>query len=168
ALRCCAMKTNLRSGLQTLLALSFCWSVQAQINTNIFTVVPAASTNVVGSVVQLSVLENGLPPVDQLNYQWLQDGTILVDGGNISGSQTATLTITNAALTNAGTYVVSLSVSNVVQATPSAVVNVVDQPVVQDVVASTSGASVTFSALATGGLLSYQWLWQGQPLAGAT
>src|SRR5437016_5483448 len=108
------MKTNLRSGLQTLLALSFCWSVQAQINTKIFTVVPAASTNLVGSDIQLSVLENGLPPVDQLDYQWFKDRTNLVDGGNISGSQTATLTITNAALTNAGTYVASLSVSNVV------------------------------------------------------
>ena len=93
-----------------------------EINTNIFTVVPMVSTNLVGSDIELSVLQNGLPPVDQLDYEWLKDRTNLVDGGNISGSQTATLTITNAALTNAGTYVVSLSVSNVVQATPSAVV----------------------------------------------
>ncbi len=140
----------------------------AEINTNIFTVVPMVSTNQVGSDIQLSVLENGLPPVDQLDYQWLKDRTNLVDGGNISGSQTATLTITNAALTNAGNYSVVLSVSNVVQATAASAVYVVDQPVVQDVVASTSGASVTFTAVATGGLLSYQWLWQGQPLAGAT
>ena len=91
-----------------------------EINTNIFTVVPLVSTNLVSSVIELSVLENGFPPVDQLDYQWFKDRTNLVDGGNISGSQTATLTITNAALTNAGTYVVSLSVSNVVQATPSA------------------------------------------------
>src|SRR5439155_5639529 len=96
------------------------------------------------------------------------DRTNLVDGGNISGSQTATLTITNAALTNAGTYVVSLSVSNVVQATPSTTVNVVDRPAVQDVAATTSGAGVTFTVQATGGLLAYQWLWQSQELAGAT
>jgi hypothetical protein len=139
-----------------------------EINTNIFTVVPLFSTNLVGSTVQLSVLENGLPPVDQLDYQWFKDRTNLVDGGNVSGSQTATLTITSAALTNAGNYVVSLSVSNIVVATPSAAVYVLDLPAVQDVAATTSGAGITFTAQATGGLLAYQWLWQGQQLAGAT
>src|SRR5947209_3807960 len=103
------MKTPQYFGVMALLSFSICGSVQAQINTNIFTVAPAVSTNLVGSTVQLSVLENGLPPVDRLNYQWLQNGAILVDGGNVSGLQSQTLTITNAVSTNAGTYVVTLS-----------------------------------------------------------
>src|SRR5208283_3115593 len=42
----------------------------------------------------------GLP----LYYQWQDNGTNLTDGGNISGSTTNTLTITNVSSCNVGTY----------------------------------------------------------------
>ncbi|MFN7021456.1 MAG: kelch repeat-containing protein [Phycisphaerales bacterium] len=38
------------------------------------------------------------------SYQWLHNSAPLVDGGRISGSQTATLTVLNAAQTDAGVY----------------------------------------------------------------
>jgi len=137
-------------------------------NTNLFTITPASSTNLVGSTVQLRLLENGGPVFEIFEYQWVHDGISLLDGGNISGAQTSILTITDAQLTDGGTYSVILSAAGVVQATASALVFVIDQPVLQDVTAVSSGAGVTFTAIATGGLLSYQWLWQGEPLAGAS
>src|ERR1051326_1334366 len=100
------MKISKSLCVVALLSFSVCGSIEAQSNTNIFTVAPAVSTNLVGSIVQLAVLENGLPPVDQFNYQWLQNGAIMVDGGNVSGSQARTLTISGVVSTNAGSYVV--------------------------------------------------------------
>jgi hypothetical protein len=44
---------------------------------------------------------NGTPP---LTYQWRQNGNILTDGGNISGSTNATLTLANIVATNGGSY----------------------------------------------------------------
>src|SRR5262249_54456726 len=76
--------------------------------------------------------------------------------------------ITNIQLSNAAIYTVTLSATGMVQGTATSTVYVIAQPAIQDVATATSGASVSFTVLATGGLLSYQWLWQGQTLAGAT
>jgi hypothetical protein len=149
-----------------LLSFSVCGSIEAQINTNIFTVAPAVSTNLVGSTVQLSVLENGLPPIDQLNYQWLQNGAIIVDGGNVSGSQSRNLTISGAVSTNAGSYVVMLSVGGVLQATAVAVVYVTEIntnifTIVPLVSTNLVGATLQLSVLENGlppvDQLDYQW-----------
>jgi uncharacterized repeat protein (TIGR03803 family) len=65
-----------------------------------------------------------------LFYQWLQNGTNLVDAGNLSGSTTAALTITNVTPSNAGTY--SLFVSNTLgSATASELLKVAFPPVFQ-------------------------------------
>src|SRR5258705_13388553 len=47
-------------------------------------------------------------------------------------------------------------------------VHAVAAPSIQSLHAITAGTTVTFSANATGGLLSYQWSWQGQLIPGAT
>ena len=52
-----------------------------------------------------------------ITYQWQLDGKNLTDSGNISGSQTSSLTITNASITNSGTY--HLLVTNPAGTTPS-------------------------------------------------
>jgi len=39
-----------------------------------------------------------------LNYQWYKDGSALVDGGNISGATTATLSVTGATVNDEGWY----------------------------------------------------------------
>jgi hypothetical protein len=129
-------------------------------------IVTPTSTNLVGTPIVLSATQD----VQSIffDYQWAKDGTPLVDGDRISGSLTPTLTITDSQFIDAGTYTVSLSLTGVVQATASAIVYVVDQPFIESITPFTSGASVTLIANATGGLLSYQWSWQGQPIPGAT
>ncbi len=42
-------------------------------------------------------------------YQWLKDGVALTDGGSISGANTATLTISNAAAADEGDYTVEVT-----------------------------------------------------------
>src|SRR5262245_48456697 len=128
-------------------------------------ITPAACTNLVGSSLTLSVSANVPLPYD---YQWSKDGIPLVDDSQVSGSVTPTLTISDLQFTNTGTYSVSLSYTGVVQTTAASAVYVVDQPIIESVVPLASGGSISFIATATGGLLSYQWTWQGQPIPGAT
>src|SRR5262249_5513334 len=104
--------------------------------------------------------------------QWFKDGIPLQDDGNISGSQGPTLTIRSADLTDAGTYVLTSSFistfTNVFQANSTFVVYVIAQPALQNFFSTMRGPDVVFEADATGGLLAYQWYWQGQPIPGAT
>ena len=56
------------------------------------TVHPVDQTNILpGSDVSFSVTATGTAP---LSYQWQKDGVDLTDGGSITGSTTATITIT--------------------------------------------------------------------------
>jgi uncharacterized repeat protein (TIGR03803 family) len=68
-----------------------------------------------GTTVAFSVATFGSLPV---SYQWLENGTNLSDGGNISGSSSRILTLTNISANDAATY--SVVVSNVYGALPSA------------------------------------------------
>ena len=72
----------------------------------------ASRTFTVVSAADLRVAASGNGP---LTYQWRKDGVPLADGGPISGSQTATLTIDPTAFTDAGSYdvVVTDSCTNV-------------------------------------------------------
>ncbi len=54
-----------------------------------------------------------------IGYQWQKNGTNLVDGGNLSGSATATLTRATVSLTDAGNY--DVVITNLYSATNSAV-----------------------------------------------
>ena len=65
------------------------------------TVQPTNQTVGVGSTVVFSVNGYATSPY---SLQWLENGIDLVDGGNISGSTTASLTITNAQTSNNGNY----------------------------------------------------------------
>jgi hypothetical protein len=62
---------------------------------------PASQTVIPGQTVQLSVAAFGTLP---LSYQWLKDGVNLNDGGNIFGSQSATLTLSDVSFGDAGWY----------------------------------------------------------------
>lgn len=75
---------------------------------------PVAQTADQGSTVQFTAGIRGTPP---LTYQWLHNGSPLVNGGNVSGANTATLRITGVQLEQAGNY--SLQVGNVVGTTNS-------------------------------------------------
>lgn len=55
----------------------------------------------VGQTIALTVSASGAAP---LTYQWIKDSNTLSDGGRLSGSNAATLTITDAQLGDAGAY----------------------------------------------------------------
>ena len=62
---------------------------------------PQHLTLTVGGTAVFSVVASGTPAP---SYQWRKNNVPLADGGNISGSATATLTISPAAATDAGNY----------------------------------------------------------------
>jgi hypothetical protein len=59
-----------------------------------------------GANAVFSVLASGPPP---FTYQWQDNGTDLVDGGQISGSATANLSVSDAVVANSGSYTVVVS-----------------------------------------------------------
>jgi len=126
---------------------------------------PASRTNSAGTVASFTVAANGTPA----GCQWLKNGTNLTDGGNVSGSQTATLTLSNVLIADAGNYSVVVSnsagsvtsqaaVLTVNKAMPSAVLAVTNTPMPYDgnahaatVVVVSSSVPGTVANLQTGG-----------------
>jgi hypothetical protein len=80
-----------------------------------------------GATVKFAVAASGTG----LSYRWYQDGVLLADGGAISGVTTATLTISNAKLANAGTY--SAIVTDGVGVVGSSALLTVEEPVITSV-----------------------------------
>ena len=102
-----------------------------------------------------------------MSYQWQFNGT------NISGATASSYTVGNVQPANVGTYDVVITNSGGSSATSSGatltIANItpptVTNPASQVV---NAGTTVTFSASATGGAISYQWYFDGQSIAGAT
>jgi hypothetical protein len=129
---------------------------------------PANQSAVVGMNVDFSVGASGDPP---LTYQWLRNGTNLSDGGNLFGTTSATLSLSNVQSIDAAAYYVI--VANPAGAITSTVTHLTVtltpvaplltlQPASQMV---TAPGSVTFTAAADGTIpLSYQWQKNGTPL----
>ncbi len=67
---------------------------------------PADATRCPGDNVSFTVTVSGTGPI---TYQWEKDGTPLVNGGDISGADAATLTISNLDAGDAGDYHVEVS-----------------------------------------------------------
>lgn len=119
---------------------------------------PIAQTVCVGQAVNLSVVAVGAG----LTYQWRIGNTPLVNGGVISGATTATLSISAAALANAasnynvivnglcGAPDTSISVDVVVNTAPV----ITTQPIAQ---VACVGANTSFTVVATGTGITYQW-----------
>lgn len=107
-----------------------------------------------------------------ITYKWQKDDVDLVDGGNISGSSTSTLDISNVSAGDAGSYVciVSSLCSSTINSTAATLtVNnstvITAQPV--DVTVC-SGSPAVFSVTATGTGLGFQWNVNGIAILGAT
>ncbi len=102
-----------------------------------------------------------------LTYQWLRNGTAL------AGATQSTLTIPAATIAQSGSYTVTVS-NSIGSVTSAAAVVTVDPRSVFIVQSPTSrtvaaGAEVSLTVSATGqGLVTYQWLKDGQPIANAT
>ena len=128
---------------------------------------PLSQSIVLGSNVTFEVLISGAGP---FTYQWRRDGT------SIPGATTASYTLTNVQLTNAGTYNVLVANALASVFSSNAVLTVLPpfsitpQPQNQSV---SVGGSVVLSVGAVGlgsftGPFTYQWTFDGSNLAGQT
>lgn len=133
-------------------------------------VTPLAQTNKAGATVFLTATSDGYPSIS-LSYQWRKDSTPLGDTGNISGSTTPILTLTNVLAANAGSYdvIVANSAGSITSAV--ATVTVLD-PAIQSQSADQArlgGENATLTVTAKGTpTLTYQWFFGSTPIAGAT
>ena len=127
-----------------------------------------------GSNVVFSVTASGTVP---LNYQWKKNGGLLADGGNVTGASSANLTLTGLALSDSGTY--SVSVTNLAGITSSTnvVLLVFDPPVITGQPTNLFiglGTNAIFRVTATGTSPNFQWrkngvnVLNGGRMAGAT
>jgi hypothetical protein len=125
---------------------------------------PTNSGVIVGSNVTFSAGATSYYP---MSFQWQFSGTNLVDGGQISGSANATLTISSAGFANAGSYqfiaansygAVTSSIASLAVLDP---IQITTQPANQILL---PGSNATLTVTATGSISSYQWYFGGAPL----
>ncbi|GIV55847.1 MAG: hypothetical protein KatS3mg040_0615 [Candidatus Kapaibacterium sp.] len=137
---------------------------------------PASQTVCAGRPVQLTIdYVPNHPSVTQaqISIQWMKNGQPLSDGGNIFGSQTATLRILTATPADAGDYTCVITVqpggnqvsSQVARITVHTLPQITQQP---QVGVLCEGQPFEISIVATGGGLQYQWQLDGQDVPGAT
>lgn len=135
---------------------------------------PQSQTVCAGQPVQIGVqYAPSHPSVTQVAFQWRKNGQPLTDGGNIFGSQTATLRILSATAADEGDYTVVITVqpggsqvtSQVARLTVHHHPTITRQPQVGTLC---EGQPFEISIEATGGGLSYQWQLDGQDVPGAT
>lgn len=141
----------------------------------VVTTPPTAASTLVGGGVSFSVQATGTAP---LAYQWLFNGNAIADRSaagatsGVTGAGTATLTLSNAQLADAGNYSVVVSNGIAPAANSAAALLSVALPAQAPVivtpptaVSTQPGGTARFSVVATGSApLSYQWLFNGAPL----
>ncbi len=117
-----------------------------------------------GNNANFTVVARGTP---SLSYQWIKDGTtLLVNGGKISGANTASLTINNISVAELGTYAVFVTngVGNSVLSSSATLSFLTDPSITnqpQDF-AGNFGTNATFQVTAGGTPpFSYQWHKEG-------
>ncbi len=141
-------------------------AAQLSVNDNIvITGQPVNVTQCEGTNAVFTIAHIGTGPI---TYQWRKGGIALADAGKISGSATATLTVSNIATADEGSYdvIVTGLCSNV---TSTAALLGVDDNVVITVnpvaVTQCEGTTAMFSVTATGTGLTYQWRKDGTALS---
>jgi uncharacterized repeat protein (TIGR01451 family)/gliding motility-associated-like protein len=119
---------------------------------------PISQTVCTGNSASFSVGASGT----SITYQWRKGNVNLVNGGNISGATTATLTINPATISDTSSFYnvvvtgvcapkdTSINVALFINATP----NIITQPVSQTVCAD---SPASFSVAASGTGITYQW-----------
>jgi len=108
---------------------------------------PQSQTNFVGAAVTFQVGATSSIPV---SYQWLKNSTKLVDGGNLSGAHTNTLTILGISYSDAAIYSVVVSNTNGSVTSSNAVLTVIP-PRPATGVATLTGDFVTGVSITDGG-----------------
>ena len=130
---------------------------------------PASASIAAGSNVSFTVTASGTAP---LSYQWLKNGALLANGGNVSGANTATLSLATISSTDVANYsvIVTNSVGSVTSGNAtltllSAAIAITLQPA-STTVAQGSPVRLSVTASSTSAL-SYQWLKNGLNISGA-
>lgn len=131
---------------------------------------PQGQYFIIGQTVQLSVAATSAA---SLGYQWRRDGTPLSDGGRISGSQTAAMTIADVQAGDAGAYdvVITSSCGTVVTSAAASVAACVAPGITSEPSGRTvcAGNTTTFAVNVTGAPEpALQWRRNGMNIAGAT
>jgi uncharacterized repeat protein (TIGR03803 family) len=123
---------------------------------------PTSVTNFAGTTALFTVAAIGAPP---LSYRWQRGSTNLTDHGNIFGSRTSTLTVSNMAQADAGTYAVVVSNATGMATSAVATLSVVNPfpPSVTTEPASNVGiSSATFnSTVVPDGAATTAWFYWG-------
>ncbi|GAG75520.1 unnamed protein product, partial [marine sediment metagenome] len=125
---------------------------------------PTSNSICEDETITLQIVASG----DNLSYQWRKDGVDLVDGGNISGTNTVNLNIASATLSNAGTYTCEVTGSCGTENSSLAILavrsitNITTHPVDAS---GCEGDNISFSVISDGFNLNYQWQKDGVDLA---
>jgi subtilisin-like proprotein convertase family protein len=121
---------------------------------------PATQTICPGYTVNYSVTATGAG----ITYQWRKNGVNMVNGGNVSGATSATLTLTNVSAADAATYTVVVSGTCPPAVTSSGAVlqigtqpTITTQPLAATSVCQRSTATISVVATALPPIQIYQW-----------
>src|SRR6266851_5520680 len=127
---------------------------------------PQSQSLLAGTNATFTVTASGQTP---LRYQWSFNATNLTNSAHITGATNATLVVSNIVAADAGSYRVVVTNSHGSATSSNATLTVLlppaitSQPAAQSVIL-TSNASFTVAASGTAPL-SYQWYFNGDPLA---
>src|SRR5262249_32910591 len=111
---------------------------------------PANKTVPPGNTVTFQVGAAGIAP---LSYRWNKNGSDIFDGGNLSGTATATLTVSTVSFDDAGSYAVPVQNGIGTTTASSAAVLAVNDPAITSQpqsVTNNYGTTATFSVTAVG------------------
>ncbi len=126
---------------------------------------PQHQFTVVGGSAAFSVVAVGTAP---LTWQWRKDGVNLVDGPGISGATTSALALSGIQTANLGLYTVAVSNGYDGVISQPAALSLATPPAIQVQPQSRTnrvGTTATFSVVASGGGLGYQWRRSGTNIA---
>ena len=119
---------------------------------------PQSQAVVAGAPATFTVSAGGTPP---LSYQWLKEGIALVDGTNVNGAHTATLTVAQVQASDLGSYSVAVNNPSGQVVSSNAILTGAFPPVILTQPASQAvpaGSVVSFTAGVSGGTpMGFQW-----------
>lgn len=143
------------------------WVIETLTGPPVIRVQPVSRTNNAGTTATFTVQASGLGP---LGYQWFKGALPLADGGNVSGSTSAALSIGSLTALDAGSFLVVVTNAYGCVTSSIAALRVIDPIITGQPSSQTAnmGQTVAFSVTAIGAFpLCYQWRQGGIPIDGA-